>query len=149
MKARGIVLHTVGVKGDASAAAIRRYHREVNGWRDIGYHFLVRKNGLVELGRPLVQTGAHTAGANDTIGICLAGDGDSEAWTLAQASALLDLVVGLCRERGWGADKVVGHREAPAMFGAAPTGKTCPGKLVDMVAVRASIRAELSRTGSV
>lgn len=144
MKPRGIVLHTVGVKGDSSVAVIRKYHRSL-GWKDIGYHFLVRKSGLVEPGRPLTQTGAHAQGANDTIGICVAGDGDTEAWTLAQTEAVLKLIVAHCRANGWGADKVAGHREAQAVFGGAPTGKTCPGKLVDMVSVRAAVARELAR----
>jgi hypothetical protein len=70
MTPRGIVLHTVGVAGDTTIAAIRKYHVEHNGWRDVGYHRLVRKSGLVEVGRPLSAAGAHLQGANDTLGIC-------------------------------------------------------------------------------
>jgi N-acetylmuramoyl-L-alanine amidase len=148
MKPRGLVVHTVGVKGDTGAAAIRKFHTapkpKGNGWRDIGYHFVIRKSGAVELGRPLDRPGAHLEGANDTWGVCMSGDGDSEVWTAEQWAALLDLAEKLCREQGWSAAEVVGHREGPARFGARPTAKRCPGRLVDMAAVRARLAARLA-----
>jgi len=150
MKPRGIAVHTVGVKGDTSAASIRKFHMAPkptgNGWRDIGYHFVIRKNGRLELGRPLDQAGAHLEGANDTWGVCISGDGDSEPWTPDQLEAFLDLAEILCRQQGWGADRVVGHREGPAKFGGAPTTKRCPGRLIDMAAVRAQVTARLAVT---
>ena len=139
MKPRAIVLHTVGVRGDTTAAAIRKFHVQTNGWRDIGYHFLVRKDGAVETGRPLAQAGAHTQGANDTIGVCVAGDGDSEPWTYRQWVSVLALCGKLMDDHGLGPSQVVGHREAPAKLGAAPTGKTCPGRLVNLDEVRAEL----------
>jgi N-acetylmuramoyl-L-alanine amidase len=142
---RGIVLHTVGVAGDATVAAIRKYHVEHNGWRDIGYHFLVRKDGTLQVGRPLDQYGAHLEGANDTIGICVTGDGDHENWTLSQRDTVVRTCTDFCRKHGWTAEKVAGHREGPRVFGAKPTTKTCPGKLIDMSAVRVAVAAELAR----
>lgn len=155
MKPRGIVIHTVGVPGDATAAGIRKYHMtpESQGgprggpWRDIGYHRVVRKNGTVEAGRALYSTGAHTAGANDTLGVCVAGDGDREAWTLAQRDAVVRLCVEWCRHFGWDAERVCGHREAPARLGADPTPKTCPGTLINMVQVRGLVKAALDVAG--
>jgi N-acetyl-anhydromuramyl-L-alanine amidase AmpD len=142
---RGIVLHTVGVRGDSSMAAIRRYHVEHNGWKDAGYHFGVKKDGTIEQGRPLSMLGAHAQGANDTVGLCVYGDGDSEAWTPAQRAAVLMFCGQLCHEHGWDPLKAVaGHREAQRMFGGAPTTKTCPGKLVDMSAVRDGVTAALA-----
>jgi N-acetylmuramoyl-L-alanine amidase len=154
MKFRGLVVHTVGVRGDSSAASIRKFHvtkddprtpaKEGNGWRDIGYHFVIRKDGRVEQGRPLDQAGAHLEGANDTWGVCISGDGDSEPWTDAQWESFLTLAETVCRREGWGADKVIGHREGPAKFGAKATPKRCPGRLVDMAAVRARVAARLA-----
>ena len=34
------------------------------GWRDVGYHFLVKLDGTIEEGRPIEMTGAHTRGEN-------------------------------------------------------------------------------------
>jgi N-acetylmuramoyl-L-alanine amidase-like protein len=141
---RGIVLHTVGVAGDATVAGIRKYHVEHNGWRDIGYHFLIRKSGTLEKGRPLDQYGAHLEGANDTIGICVAGDGDHENWTLAQRDTVVRTCAEFCRQHGWIVEQVIGHREGPRVFNAKPVSKTCPGKLIDMGAVRSAIANELA-----
>ena len=53
--------------------AIRRWHL-ANGWRDIGYHYFVRKNGTIEIGRQLKTIGAHSFSNNtSSIGICCAG----------------------------------------------------------------------------
>jgi hypothetical protein len=39
-----------------------------------GYHFVIRRDGSVEIGRELRETGAHCLGYNDeSIGICMAG----------------------------------------------------------------------------
>jgi hypothetical protein len=130
-------------------AAIRRYHVQHNGWRDAGYHFGIRKSGRLELGRPLVQAGAHTTGANDTIGLCVYGNGDTEAWTLAQWDTVLAFCVEWCQRFNWSAEDIHGHREAPARLGAKPTGKTCPGRLVDMDQVRARVAAALTRPAPV
>ena len=44
------------------------------GWTDIGYHYVIRRDGTLELGRPLRIMGAHCAGENRTSnGICFAG----------------------------------------------------------------------------
>jgi N-acetylmuramoyl-L-alanine amidase len=144
MMPRGIILHTVGVRGDSTVAAIRKYHVEHNGWRDIGYHFLITKNGDVHEGRPLAQSGAHATGANDTIGVCVTGDGDREPWTPLQWAAVVELCSGFCHKHGWDPlKKVGGHREVVRMFGGAPTTKTCPGKLIDLAAVRTAVAAAL------
>ena len=43
--------------------AIRRYHKETNGWSDIGYHYGIERVGgglSLQVGRPESQPGAHT-----------------------------------------------------------------------------------------
>jgi len=153
MKPRGLVIHTVGASGDPSAAQIRKFHTAPkpngNGWKDIGYHFVVRKDGRVEHGRPLDRAGAHLEGANDTWGVCVTGHGDREPWTPAQRAAVLALAERVCREQGWGADRVVGHREGPARFSAKPTAKRCPGRLIDMADVRRELEARLAAAEAV
>lgn len=53
---------------------IRKWHVEERNWKDIGYHYVVTKNGNVHQGRPLKEAGAHTFGHNDdSIGVCLTG----------------------------------------------------------------------------
>jgi N-acetyl-anhydromuramyl-L-alanine amidase AmpD len=141
---RGIVLHTVGVRGESTVEAIRDYHVRHNGWRDIGYHFLVHRDGSRSLGRTQTTAGAHTSGANDSLGVACTGDGDSQPWTFRQWRGVLGLLTELCLRYGWSADDVCGHREAPARLRAAPTSKTCPGRLVDCDEVRAELAAALA-----
>lgn len=64
-------------KMDVGVKEIREWHIK-QGWRDIGYHYVIRRDGKIEDGRPLDQQGAHTQGHNaKSIGICLVGGVDS------------------------------------------------------------------------
>lgn len=114
-----IVVHCAATKGDVSAATIRKWHTEDRGWRDIGYHFVIRKSGNIELGRPLEDSGAHVAGRNKTsIGICLAGGyGGICDYTPAQWRSLEILVGGLLSM--FPGARVAGHNEFTKS-------KTCP-----------------------
>ena len=46
---------------DIDAAKIDEWHKK-RGWKMIGYHFVVKLDGIIELGRPLDMQGAHTKG---------------------------------------------------------------------------------------
>ena len=53
---------------------IQDFHQNGRGWSDIGYHFLIDKDGRIFEGRPLNVQGAHVRGANaGNIGIVLLG----------------------------------------------------------------------------
>tara|TARA_Y100001960_G_C14781757_1_gene887388 strand:- start:3337 stop:3711 length:375 start_codon:yes stop_codon:yes gene_type:complete len=53
--------------------SIKRYHMS-KGWKDIGYHFVIKQDGTIEIGRPLEKMGAHCKGHNKTsVGTCLIG----------------------------------------------------------------------------
>lgn len=55
------------------AKDIDRWHRQ-KGWNGIGYHYVIRRDGVIEAGRALSKVGAHTLGKNETsVGICLIG----------------------------------------------------------------------------
>lgn len=116
-----IVIHCAytPVDMDIGAAEIKNWHVHDNRWRDIGYHYVIRRNGTVELGRPLSEPGAHVAGHNQkTIGICLVGGKPDDNFTATQMAALGALVVELRRQFPDAAIK--GHRDYQG------TGKTCP-----------------------
>lgn len=69
-----IVFHT-SASGDQDIGAkeIREWHKE-KGWSDIGYHYVIRRDGTIEQGRPLEKIGAHVRGYNSrSIGICMIG----------------------------------------------------------------------------
>lgn len=69
----GIVVHH-SASGDISATEIDRIHKR-RGWRGIGYHIVIRKDGSVEVGRPSNEMGAHVRGYNDKfLGIVLTGN---------------------------------------------------------------------------
>lgn len=73
-----------------SWAVIDRWHRE-NGWAGIGYHFFIRKDGTLELGRDLEKTPAAQEGNNlRTIAICLHGL-NVDLFTEAQMATLRGL----------------------------------------------------------
>lgn len=57
---------------------IRKWHTlsppKGNGWKDIGYHFVVYLDGSIHQGRPLDEVGAHCKNHNArSIGICYVG----------------------------------------------------------------------------
>lgn len=99
------------------AATIHSWHK-ANGWAGIGYHYVVRKNGTVERGRPEKYVGAHATGSNsDSIGVCFEGNFDQESMGVAQKNAGIELISWLKSKYGIGT--VVGHRDVMAT--------SCPG----------------------
>ncbi len=107
-------------------AEIRRWHVQERGWSDIGYHFLIDRDGTVAKGRPVNIPGAHVRGHNaTTIGIALIGghgatatDAFEDHFTQEQNSALRGLIDELQRLYGPGL-KISGHNEY--------ANKACPG----------------------
>lgn len=128
--------------------AIRDYHVNVNGWRDIGYNFVLdRINGRVEIlvGRLLTDMGAHTREMNLNnvgIGICLIGDYDKSSPSEDAVALLLNLCRSLMTQFHIPPECVIGHREAQAA-GGVPIAerKTCPGSMFDMDWFRAKLRS--------
>lgn len=78
---------------DYGVEEIRRWHREERGWTDIGYHYVIRRNGKVEVGRPKDTIGAHCLGLNDrSVGICLIGGKAGPDYYPVQYKALEELI---------------------------------------------------------
>jgi N-acetylmuramoyl-L-alanine amidase len=117
-----IILHCSATEEgkDFSAADIRTWHK-AQGWKDIGYHFVICLDGTIERGRPIDEVGAHVKGHNaDTIGVCYIGgvkDGKpKDTMTAEQEVAWMHLVLGLRIVFGY--LPVHGHNEYAA--------KACP-----------------------
>lgn len=113
---------------DIGASEIRKWHVDGNGWADIGYHYVIRRDGTVETGRDLdgdgdieEEIGAHVYGHNrGTLGVCLVGGAEGECdFTSAQWNALDDLVTNIIGRHGLSPSAVLGHRDLD-------DGKTCP-----------------------
>lgn len=61
------------IEQEVNAAIIRSWHK-AKGWSDIGYHFVIKRDGTIEVGRPLTRQGAGVKGHNNyTLHICLTG----------------------------------------------------------------------------
>ncbi|WP_104707309.1 N-acetylmuramoyl-L-alanine amidase [Helicobacter ailurogastricus] len=96
-----IIIHCSATKAgqDFRAADIDRWHR-AQGWRCIGYHFVILLDGSLEVGRALHEIGAHCKGHNKTsIGVCYIGGLNEQGTpantlTSAQKATLLEL----CRD---------------------------------------------------
>ena len=53
---------------------LRKWHVEERGWRDVGYHFIITKDGEIHQSRNVIDNGSHAKGYNKKgIGICLTG----------------------------------------------------------------------------
>ena len=131
-KINEIIIHCTATRPDwwvgKSAAAkvkeITRWHLD-RGWSDIGYHYLIDRQGTVVTGRPLELVGAHTKGhKHGTVGIALfggfggsAGDSFADNFTADQERALLDLIAKMKADHPSIA-KISGHNQYAA--------KACP-----------------------
>ena len=104
---------------DVGVAEVREWHLQ-RGWDDVGYHYIIKRDGAVQCGRPLYDMGAHVKGRNQSsLGICLIGglNGNFD-FTRHQLDSLKSLVL---RVKGiWPAAGVVGHRQFDPS-------KECPG----------------------
>ena len=87
-----IVIHHAGFPDgdkDSSAEDIHKFHRDVNGWAGIGYHYVIRKDGTIEQGRRPNMVGAHAYGHNkNSVGICVAGNFEIAKPNRAQMDSL-------------------------------------------------------------
>ena len=98
-----------------SAEACRQNHIRHRGFRDIGYHFYITRDGKIHNGRPLEEPGAHCLHHNrHSIGICYEGGLDAEGHpkdtrTLAQRASLLALLREL--RRLFPQALIVGHHD--------------------------------------
>ena len=113
-----LVIHHTGFPNedkDSIAADIHKFHQETNGWAGIGYHYLIRKNGMIEQGRRPDAVGAHALHYNSTsIGICLAGNFEIGKPTRKQMESLKILSAWLCQKYKLDPMKkgvIVGHRD--------------------------------------
>jgi len=126
-----VVLHCAATRAimDIGAAEIRQWHTNPrprgNGWSDIGYHYVIRRNGKIETGRAVTAVGAHVANHNhNSIGICLVGGLANAApyrpennFTQAQWASLRKLLTSLSKTYTF---TVLGHRDFPGVPKACP-----------------------------
>ena len=128
-KINKIVIHVTDSPDDIDVGVreVRQWHLD-RGWSDIGYHYLIRRNGTVENGRSEEQKGAHVYGHNaDSLGIVWVGKKNMDP---RQLFSLLQLVKSLMDKYEVDVQKVLGHYELDS-------NKTCPN--IDMNWFRAEL----------
>lgn len=107
-----------------TAADVRHWHKS-QGWRDIGYNYLIQLNGQMENGRDVNQVPAHVAGHNKTsIGVVYVGGCDTnmrpkDTRTPEQKASLLRLLKLL--KQIYPNAQIVGHRDFPGVNKACPS----------------------------
>lgn len=119
-----IIIHCAATRASQNIDIkdVDRWHR-AKGWRMVGYHFFIKRDGTLQEGRRLMDGGAHASGYNDkSIGICMAGGVASDDktpecnFTPEQWKTLRELVFKLKDQ--FPSAKVIGHSDV------AP--KACP-----------------------
>lgn len=106
------------------AAVIDRWHRQ-RGFFKIGYHYVIKRDGVVEKGRDEEEVGAHVQGHNEgSIGICLAGGVDEQNkpqnnFTEEQFKSLASLLSDLLKK--YPKAEILGHRDFPGVAKACPS----------------------------
>lgn len=122
-----IVLHYSATYADQDLDVddIRKMHL-ARGFNDVGYHYVIKRDGTVQKGRPDHVVGAHVAGHNTgSLGICCIGGLERATGpnkgvdnrTQAQKDATVLLVNDLLKKHPKA--QVVGHRDLGAT--------QCPG----------------------
>jgi len=137
---RYILIHHSLTKDSKTVSwqAIRKFHINERGWRDIGYHFgieLVNDEYEILCGRPLDMPGAHCreSGMNrKAIGICCVGNYDEEEPKEEMLKRLASLCRWLMRTYDIPKERVLGHRDFAEY-------KSCPGKMFDLDRLRKSL----------
>jgi N-acetylmuramoyl-L-alanine amidase len=126
MKVRRIVVHHTASPDNVFSYdwnTIRRYHTEVNGWSDIGYHFgIERVDGQfrTHVGRRPWEVGAHVKNQNTgSLGIAIVGNFSIAPPPLDLVDYAASIVGWLVHTYGLSASDVFGHRELAAT--------ECPG----------------------
>jgi hypothetical protein len=124
MRPRGIVVHHTVTRENISALAINEMHI-ARGFKKIGYHFLIRREGfdvIVEEGRRRNELGAHCPGHQDCLGIAVAGNFDENHIAGDMFDTLVSLVSALAEEYDFKRDDITYH---------AMHSKTlCPGRFL-------------------
>lgn len=122
--------HTVTPTHDSMSAParvrqIQAFHQQGNGWCDIGYHYLISRDGRIFQGRPQTKLGSHV-GNNNTgnVGISLLGNFETGRPSDAQLRATAQLVDWLGRT--YGIPRARSHVKGHRQYG----GTACPGRNV-------------------
>ncbi|OAD45532.1 T9SS type A sorting domain-containing protein [Polaribacter atrinae] len=133
------------------AEKIRYYwdlHVNTNGWSDLGYNWLIDRNGVIYEGRGNGVSGAHFSGHNaGTMGVCMIGDFTLESPSAKALTSLKNIISWEATDKnidvagasyhassGLNLNNVSGHKDGGAT--------ACPG--TSLYGLLPSIRASIS-----
>lgn len=118
-----IVHQSATKKSETSFEKIKKFHL-YQGMGNIAYHYFIEANGRLKKGRNESTQGTHTRASSmntKSIGICLAGEFNSETPEPAQLLTLELLLKNLSTKYKFKKQNILGHRE---VYGSATE---CPG----------------------
>ena len=75
-----IVIHCSATPAtmDIGVDKIREWHVDDNGWDDVGYHYIITRNGTIEPARPEEMQGSHNPKTNyRSVAVCMIGGSNS------------------------------------------------------------------------
>ncbi|MDC4242499.1 MULTISPECIES: N-acetylmuramoyl-L-alanine amidase [Bacillota] len=131
-----IIIHNAD-SYSCSVYDIDRWHKE-NGWSGIGYHYFIRKDGTIYIGRPENAIGAHTKNHNSTsIGICLEGKFMVEKPTNIQINSLYELISDIIQRRNY--MPIYGHKDL--------NNTNCPGEKFPLEILKNNFKVDSSLNG--
>lgn len=101
-----------GVTGPSAVRQIQNWHKQAYGMADIGYHYIIDRDGTVYTGTPDDRMGAHQKGQNDgNIGVAFIGTlGAGSGPTTDQVQSAIGLGVKVANKFGFnlGKDSLLG-----------------------------------------
>ena len=110
-----IVVHCSATKPDQDVTfeTIKHWHMMERAFMDIGYHWVIERDGSIQQGRNIDDWGAHVKGHNhESVGICLVGGLNDNGWPddnyTGQQKRMLKFLVKGCQGL-WPEAVVKGH----------------------------------------
>jgi N-acetylmuramoyl-L-alanine amidase len=119
-----IVVHCTATPPEATIESIRRYWREHLGWKNPGYHYIIKRNGEIVSLHPENQVANGVKDYNkNALHLCYIGGIDpsgvaADNRTAAQKEAMFDKLMELSEK--YPSAIILGHRDFPGVT------KRCP-----------------------
>ncbi|MGV3561570.1 N-acetylmuramoyl-L-alanine amidase [Larkinella arboricola] len=120
-----IVVHCTATASNATPESIKRYWRQVLGWKNPGYHYLIKADGEIVPLLPEDQISNGVAGHNShSVHLSYIGGIDSKGTpkdtrTLEQQAVILGLLKQL--KARYPKARILGHRDFPGVAKACPS----------------------------
>ena len=129
-----LVYHHTAIK-NISPEDINKLHKN-KGWKGIGYHYYIRKDGTIYKGREDDAEGSHVKGYNkESIGICVEGNFEEEYLSDEQIESLKKISLYICLK--YNIKDILPHKEL---------GKTlCPGKNFPLEEIKNDVIKEIKK----